>query len=289
MDNQRRTRRRGGNNTKSKSKTQSNKTSSSDTPGRVFVASMNLKKPGKRPVCGLSEDEFVSLNVTSAQAKDGKNRLAFSPMTEVPGGFDPTNPNGERKDKYHCFENWWQSLKAIEGIDFEKATQKWKKFEEPHRRFPGSKDKKKLYSLYNGRQYGYIDSRKDIYVPQYHKYILSREISRDQLAYYRNQLKEGKNVIVYDFDGPRTEDGGTTCLEVSEAMLNAKINDPVFPFGHCFVVAAELAGIPLSKYVSSSKSSKSSGKSIKSIKSKKSEVIDLVTPPKVIDLVTPPN
>ena len=268
---------------------------------------MDLKvKDSKRPLCDLPREEFVSLNVTSAQAKDGKNRLAFSPMTEVPGGFNPTNPNGERKDKYHCFENWWQSLKVIEGVNLEKATQKWKKFKVPHRRYPGSKDKKKLYSLLNGRQYGYIDSRKEIYVPEYHNYIMSREISREQLDYYRNQLKRGRNVVVYDFDGPRTPTGGTTCLEVSEAMLNGKINDPTFPFGHCFVVAAELVGIPLSKYVSSgnsvnsvnsttsssssskSKSISKSNKSNKS-KSKKSEIIDLVTPPKIIDLVTPPN
>jgi len=50
---------------------------------------------------------------------------------------------------------------------------------------------------------------------------------------YWKKVENGKNVVVYDFDGPRN-DGSVTCLEVSLEMLQEKINDTRHPFGNIF-------------------------------------------------------
>ena len=44
------------------------------------------------------------------------------------------------------------------------------------------------------------------------------------------------------------KDGGVTCLEVTEELLIDKINDTRHPFGHGYVVASILAGIPVQNY-----------------------------------------
>ena len=49
-----------------------------------------------------------------------------------------------------------------------------------------------------------------------------------------------KDIVVYDFDGPRNPDG---CDEVSVDLLREKIEDTRFPFGHGYIVAGLLAGI----------------------------------------------
>ena len=220
------------------------KSPTTTTRGRVFVASMNMR--GKRAPPGSPSS--LKLNVTSAQPHSSPSRAAFSPMTAVPNGFNPTTDSTDSTDKFHCFENWWQSLKVIEGVDKEKSDEWWKKQTTPHRRFPNSKDKKKLYCLLNGKQYNYVDSRKHIYVPFYQQYILSRKISQDSLQFYKDQLDAGHDVTVYDFDGPRLPEGpdkGITCLELSTDLIQQKINDTQHPFGHSYIVAAELANFPI--------------------------------------------
>ena len=57
-----------------------------------------LPTPGPPPV----------RQTTETQSKKSKYRLAFSPMTPIKGGYKG----------YYCFENYWQSGKVIEGMDF---------------------------------------------------------------------------------------------------------------------------------------------------------------------------
>ena len=53
------------------------------TRGKVYIASMNLRGKWATKL----DPESMSLNVTSAQGKLNQDRLAFSPMTEIPGGY----------------------------------------------------------------------------------------------------------------------------------------------------------------------------------------------------------
>lgn len=192
----------------------------------VYIASMNM-----RGVWAPRPEGSELLNVTSAQSKTSKSRRDFSPMTEIPGGYKG----------FYCFENYWQSGKVFEGFSEEKIHKHkmwWLSQKEGKRRYPGSKGIKVLYSDYDGIQRDYITSRKEIYVPEYRTLIQDCE----SLCIWKEKIKSGKTVVVYDFDGPRNEKGEPICLEVTPELLKEKLNDPRHPFGHGYIVAAELAG-----------------------------------------------
>ena len=87
----------------------------------------------------------------------------------------------------------------------------------------------------------YVTSRKNIYIPEYYNLIKDKE----HIEYWKKSLNEGNNLVIYDFDGPRTKDGNTLCLELTKELLTEKINDTQFPFGHGYIVAACIGGINL--------------------------------------------
>eukprot|EP01033_Poteriospumella_lacustris_P008214 gene8214-5918_t len=179
---------------------------SAPMPGKVFIASMNLRGTwAPKPA-----DVDKVLNVTSAQGKDNINRLTFSPMTPVPGGYKG----------FWNFEHYWQSGKRVLHAIFEDVSDE---------------------------RMDYISSRKLVYVPQYAKLIENSEV----LDYWRTQLQMGQNIIVYDFDGPRLEDGDVTAELCTLQLLRTKINDTRHPFGHGYVVAALLMDIDVRQFTDS--------------------------------------
>lgn len=157
-------------------------------------------------------------------------------MTPIEGGYKG----------YWNFESYWQSGKVYEDIPIETTKKWWKELKEPKRRYPNSKGKKVLYAIFdnNNEKLDYVPSRKLVYVPEYYELIKNKE----RLAYWQKQLKEGKNLIVYDFDGPRTTNGNVTCLEVTKELLIEKINNTQFPFGHGYIVAGTIAGFTPDMY-----------------------------------------
>jgi len=198
---------------------------------RVFIASMNLRGEWAK-----APSFAQKLNVTSAQGLANKNRRDFSPMT--PSGYEG----------YWNFEAYWQSGKVFEGIDEEKVKTFWKNVKEPKRRYPGSKGKKVLYARFEHapeEKMDYIMSRKKVYVPRYFDLMKNKEM----VDYWKKQVEEGKDIVVFDFDGPRNSDGGVTCIEVTRELLIEKINDTRFPFGHGYVVAAWLKGMHPTEYM----------------------------------------
>jgi hypothetical protein len=68
---------------------------------------------------------------------------------------------------------------------------------------------------------------------------------RERVKYWNKLLDEGKNITIYDFDGPRNEDKSVTCLELTEELLKEKVKDLNVPFGHCYVVGMLLSGMDL--------------------------------------------
>lgn len=204
---------------------------STNKRGQIYVASMNLR--GKWAV--KPNDEITVLNVTSAQSKTNKNRRDFSPMTEC-------NYKG-----YYNFESFWQSGKVYKDIPEEITKKFWKKNKEAKRRYPGSKGKQVLYARWEGddEKMDYVTSRKKVYVPLYHELMKTSEM----ISYWLNYVNAGNDIIIYDFDGPRTSDGSVTALKVTKKLLCDKINDTRFPFGHGYVIAAYLAGINISDII----------------------------------------
>ena len=200
----------------------------------IYIASMNLRGArAPRPDC------VVTINVTSAQGKDHPNRRDFSPMTPVKGGYHG----------YYNFEAAWQSGKRFQDIPDHHVKSFWKNVKEPKRRYPGSKGKKVLRASFDwcfpNEEMDYVTSRKRVYVPFYHDLMKDTEMAQ----YWKEQARNGTDIVIYDFDGPRLEDGGVTCTEVTVELLREKINDTRFPFGHGYVVAAYLAGIDVNEFV----------------------------------------
>jgi len=201
--------------------------------GRVYVASMNLRGQWAQAPVGA-----VKVNVTSAQRLDSKNRRDFSPMTHEP------------YEGFWNFEAFWQSGKVFEGIDEEKVKTFWHKVSEAKRRYPGSKGKKVLYARFEHapeEKMDYVTSRKKVYVPRYFELMKNKEMA----LHWKKQVEEGKDIVIYDFDGPRQIDGGVSCVEVTKELLCEKINDTRFPFGHGYVVAAWMKGMCPEEYVNS--------------------------------------
>ena len=205
-----------------------------NTKGKIYIASMNMRGSWGTKV----DPNSITVNVTSAQGKASKNRRDFSPMTPIEGGYYG----------YWNFESRWQSGKIFEGVD-EKVTKAWWKAQlAPKRRYPKGKGKKVLCARFEGYEergdMDYVTARKNVYVKEYYNMIKDRE----RTLHWKKLLDEGKNITIYDFDGPRNEDKSVTCLELSEELLREKVNDLRFPFGHCYVVACALTGIDLSVF-----------------------------------------
>ena len=159
-------------------------------------------------------------------------------MTPIEGGY---------KD-YWNFESWWQSGKIFECIDEKTVKNWWKSQKEPKRRYPKGKGKKVLCARFEGYEdrgeIDYVTSRKDVYVKEYYSLIKDRE----RTMYWKKMVDEGQDVTIYDFDGPRNEDGSVTCLELNIELLREKIEDIKFPFGHGYVVGCILEGIEISEF-----------------------------------------
>ena len=159
-------------------------------------------------------------------------------MTEIEGGY-----NG-----FWNFESYWQSGKVFEGIP-EATTKKWWKAQNTaKRRYPGSKGKKVLYSswpTHGNKHMDWVTSRKEVYVPEYFELMKDTESAIELQKY----VASGKDIIIYDFDGPRLADGSVTTVELTPELLQEKINALDFPFGHGYIVGAWLKRITPDQYI----------------------------------------
>ena len=200
--------------------------------GRVFIGSMNMRGAWADRPSGAK-----TVNVTSAQAGGSSLRRDFSPMTLLDGGYKG----------YACFENYWQAGKEWRGVPLSVSKAWWARQTKGRRRYPGGKGRKVLWAKHSDADEprAYVKSRKEVYVPEYDA-LMRGTSSFTQL---REAVKNGTDVVVMDFDGPRSADGGVQCRELTLELLREKINDPSKPFGHGYVVAAGLRGIAVSRYV----------------------------------------
>ena len=202
--------------------------------GKIYIASMNLRGEWAKKI----DADSITINATSAQAKASKNRRDLSPMTEIVGGYKG----------FWNFESYWQSGKVFEGMDDKVVKDWWRAQKVPKRRYPKGKGKKVLCARFEGYEedMDYVTSRKKVYVKEYYEMVKDREM----ILHWKKFLEEGQDLTIYDFDGPRTEEGKVSCLELTEDLLREKISDLKFPFGHGYVVAATIAGILPEVYAS---------------------------------------
>jgi hypothetical protein len=188
----------------------------------IYIASMNMR--GKWANC---PDNALKLNVTSCQSKKSIDRITFSPM------------NLKEYKGFACFENYWQSGKVWEHVEHETTLRWWKKQTLPKRRYPNSKSKSVLYAKWeHTKELNYIESRRLVYVPEYYNMIKSSE----RIKVWKEKIKNGNDVIVYDIDGPRDKNGNPICLKLDLKLLRKKFLDTSYPFGHGYIVAATICG-----------------------------------------------
>ncbi len=202
--------------------------------GKVYIASMNMRGEWANSL----DPQSIKINATSAQGKSSRYRRDFSPMTPIEGGYKG----------YWNFESYWQSGKVYMDVPEAKTKAWWRNCKEPKRRFPKSKGWKVSHASWEGiepARMDYLTSRKRVYVPEYHALIANRESTK----YLQSLLDRGQSITVYDFDGPRKDNGEVDCQELTMSLLQSKINDVRFPFGHGYVVAATVANILPEEYV----------------------------------------
>lgn len=224
--------------------------------GSIYIASMKMR--GKH---ALRPPHTAVVNVTSMNSLKSNYRRDFSPLS----GRGYAAPDGRT---YLNFEHFWQGGKAwfkhnekIPGTRdfFLKATKPTRRF--PRRLSAGAVIKYAQWDIPTlPQEMGYVESRKKVYVPFYHAYMKDSA----SIKALKERVDAGESVVVYDFDGPRLgagerdsmgnvgeKDGDVACVPVSLDLLIKKINDEKYPFGHGYVVAALLAGIPYEQFTSS--------------------------------------
>ena len=227
--------------------------------GKVYICTM--KRGIKRPVPDTDES-FLTLNVTSSQATNSKERRDFSPMTEIPGG----------SHGFWNFEHFWQSGKVFRGFSDKYVKSVWKSLKEPTRYFPLTEIKKYckknqmlcpsdateirafmnksiLYSKWDDvhptEHMDWVTSRKKVYAPLYFEYMKDKPSALK----WKKYREDGNNIVVYDFDGPKDTDENGICIEVTLETLRKQINCKRFSFGHGYIVAAWLLGIRPEEYI----------------------------------------
>ena len=106
---------------------------------------------------------------------------------------------------------------------------------------PSTKNKKILYSIYPSIQtpLNYIQSRKLIYLPEYYNLIKNNPI----LIQLKNNFRNGQSYTIYDLDGPRLDDHSPTSCLVNFDLIKKKLNYPIHPFGHGYIIACLLLNI----------------------------------------------
>ena len=130
--------------------------------GKIYIASMNMRGKWAESI----DNNSIKINVTSSQSKKSQNRISFSPMQEIIGGYKG----------YWNFESYWQSGKVYESISHEITKKWWKQLKEPKRRYPNSKGKKVLYAQF--------DDFKD-----------EKDLSYENIPNLCNKFKIKKNLI----------------------------------------------------------------------------------------------
>jgi len=183
---------------------------------------IHILKPSDRLVQSLPP--HLVINATSRSHDEWSKGLSpfFLGPVELYGNFVSKN-----------FENGWQFAKVYPEFATEKGEPSEKYFEWALNgwntakaiRFPMGRDKKPLYSLWEGKKLGYIEARKAIYAPIYAKYVTQT------IAFGKVKKIFDKNNEIYllDFDGYD--------YVAQHKTLSQVINDPNKKMGHAFVLA----------------------------------------------------
>ena len=142
-------------------------------------------------------------------------------------------------------ENLWQFSKVYkhhigsDGLPNEEWY-KWRiaGFADPKaHRYPMGKGRKPEYSFWNGEKLGYISARKEIYIPEYIKNVVSTGSFKLLAETYTACQNHGKLLVLLDYDAYDHQALGMSLKDV--------VNNPDRIMGHSFVLLGLLTGEPL--------------------------------------------
>ena len=212
--------------------------------GTVCIQSKTFpRQPGSFGALPPLDGPVVIVDVTSGQKETNANRRAFSPMHMEANVFYNA-PDGHN---YGCFEHYWQSLKHFPDRPHAVDKTWWRNQTRPRRRLPGVAPGSCTHaadeSRFPGQTFDYVASRKRFYLKDYRNLIRTTQRARLRMQQIRTLYQNGGNIVVRDYDGPRTADGATAASEVTVELLREKLHDTTHPFGHGYIVAAEILGI----------------------------------------------
>ena len=253
---------------------------SSDKESNTKMGKVRVGQKRSRGVIGdhdASAKGYTNIDVTSGSMNklNGIPCKSLSPMLLGP----VTDKQGLTANIFECY---WQFSKLYEVEGHIKKGTKCEPTKEffayrkkgfaltkgKRRPFPVKTHGYPTCAYYNNKSYNYLDSRKEIYVPIYRKLIEKLPIIKE----LRKLLKEGKNIMIIDGDGPpkkKYPEG----LEMTQENWNKMIDNPKYPFGHGYVVASIISGLPYSDEAeeSSKKEESTSSKETKKKSKKKSK------------------
>ena len=190
---------------------------------------------------------FKNIDVTSGSFNKigGVEAKTLSPFKVGP----VIDKNGLQAE---LFENYWQGGKLwpkaghIKEGTGNMPSDKWFQFRE--KVYSMKKGKRRPLPLkqygfptcayYNDIPYGYIDSRKDIYIPIYYELIKNLPVIQEM----KKLLDNGVNIMIIDGDGP-PKNIYPEGLEITQENWNLMVEDTTYPFGHGYVVAGLLSGL----------------------------------------------
>jgi len=165
------------------------------------------------------ENERV-INVTSRNAHTGLSPFHIGPCP-IPGF-------GQAK----IMENAWQFSKLYQehadedgnptNVHWSWAKNGW--YAERPFRYPMGRGARPLCSLWDGQRLGYIDARKQIYLPLYRDAV---KVTAD-FKWLQEVVATGQEIALWDYDGYDHERRGMSLHQV--------LNEPRLKMGHAFVL-----------------------------------------------------
>lgn len=197
---------------------------------RIDVSSGSMKK-----INGLSMKNLSPLFLGPVYDPDGNEYVTFENLWQYNkvypqlGHWDPINKKPTEK-WYSWREKGMTKLKGGKGIRTPDEVSKLKK--------SGSVKPIGAWWEINGdyQLLGYIPARKQIYVPKYIEAIEQTEEYQE----LKKLADNGNGLLIIELDGPPLSEFPNG-IRATKRNIDAALNDERYPYGHGYVIAAQLA------------------------------------------------
>ena len=181
-----------------------------------------IESKRKKPATILKKYPNAILADVTSSAKDGMVKLSpYYPHGDIPVPFSEGYTAS-------CVEAVWQGLKVFEGADIDIKmfhNDTMRNIKRTVRRFGKPLGHRK--GVHGTELLGYIDARKQIYIPTY-KWVLENKVA-GIIERLRNASIEGKTIILLDYD--TNADVENSRKPLSHASLIKAYVEGTYPYG----------------------------------------------------------